>query len=169
MNFRPATVRDRSSATTSAQQLCVPAQVIVVRSQKPALSDRGHGRHRSDGGGRKPRLVDVLATRSGYFRLPGAQVRWCDRAQPMHVPHTDASAWLPLVLAACPLSPAASLPALPGTGCSGHGGNAMSAGMDGTGRIADDLYLLAHDDRSGICCCNRGRWAPGWPGRCWPS
>jgi serine/threonine-protein kinase RsbW len=58
-------------------------------------------------GGRGLRVVDALAVRWGSFRLPGALVVWCDFGRPLRAPAADAWAWLPPVLAACPLSPAA--------------------------------------------------------------
>ncbi len=56
-------------------------------------------------GGRGLQVVDAVAARWGSFRLTGAQVTWCDLAQPLHAPGSDAWAWLRLVLSACTLSP----------------------------------------------------------------
>jgi Histidine kinase-like ATPase domain len=55
-------------------------------------------------GGRGLRVVDSLAARWGSFRLPGAQLVWCDFGQPLPAPAGDAWAWLPPVLAARPLA-----------------------------------------------------------------
>ncbi len=55
-------------------------------------------------GGRGLEVVDALATAWGSFRLPEAQVVWCDFGQPLRVPDPDAWAWLRRVLAACPLT-----------------------------------------------------------------
>jgi anti-sigma regulatory factor (Ser/Thr protein kinase) len=58
-------------------------------------------------GGRGLHLVEELSVRWGSFRLPGAQVVWCDFGQPLRAPACDAWAWLRLVLSVCPLSAAA--------------------------------------------------------------
>jgi hypothetical protein len=49
-------------------------------------------------------LIDALAVRWGHFRLPGAQVVWCDLGEPLPVPGPDAWAWLDPVLSGCELS-----------------------------------------------------------------
>jgi anti-sigma regulatory factor (Ser/Thr protein kinase) len=59
-----------------------------------AGTEGGHGLH----------LVEELSVRWGSFRLPGAQVVWCDFGQPLRAPASDAWAWLRLVLSVCPLS-----------------------------------------------------------------
>jgi hypothetical protein len=47
----------------------------------------------------------------------------------------------------------------------------LDARLSGTGLVADDLYLLAHDDRPGKPLLRPVRWAPGCPARsslrCW--
>jgi hypothetical protein len=59
-------------------------------------------------------VIDALAARWGHFRLPGAQVVWCDLGEPLRVPASDAWAWLPPVLSECRLSasgrPAVAVP-----------------------------------------------------------
>ena len=62
-------------------------------------------------GGRGLQVIDALAAQWDSFRLPGAQVVWCDLGQPLRVPAADAWAWLHRVLAACPLGHGA--PCLP--------------------------------------------------------
>ena len=54
--------------------------------------------------GRGLHLVDQLSARWGSFRLPGAQVVWCDFGQPLRAPANDAWAWLRRVLSISPLS-----------------------------------------------------------------
>jgi anti-sigma regulatory factor (Ser/Thr protein kinase) len=49
-------------------------------------------------GGRGLRVVDSLAERWGSFRLAGVRAVWCDFGQPFHAAHSDAWAWLHLVL-----------------------------------------------------------------------
>jgi hypothetical protein len=65
-------------------------------------------------GGRGLQVIQALAAQWGIFRLPGAQVVWCDLGQPLRAPAADAWAWLHSVLAACPLTAGAMcrLPAL---------------------------------------------------------
>jgi hypothetical protein len=55
-------------------------------------------------GGRGLQIIDALAAAWGSFRLPGAQVVWCDLGQPLRAPDADTWAWLYRVLAACPLT-----------------------------------------------------------------
>ena len=55
-------------------------------------------------GGRGLHLVEELSARWGNFRLPGAQVVWCDFGQPLRAPASDAWAWLRRVLSASPLA-----------------------------------------------------------------
>jgi Histidine kinase-like ATPase domain len=62
-------------------------------------------------GGRGLHLVEGLCVRWGSFRMPGAQVVWCDFGQPLRAPASDAWAWLRLVLSVCPLSAPACAPA----------------------------------------------------------
>jgi anti-sigma regulatory factor (Ser/Thr protein kinase) len=63
-------------------------------------------------GGRGLRVVDALAARWDTFKLAdGSRVVWCDLGQPLRAPAADAWAWLPPVLAACPLAPQAALTA----------------------------------------------------------
>jgi anti-sigma regulatory factor (Ser/Thr protein kinase) len=59
--------------------------------------------------GRGLQIVDAIAAQWGSFRLSsgGPRVVWCDLGAPLRVPAADAWAWLPPVLAACPLYPPA--------------------------------------------------------------
>ena len=54
-------------------------------------------------GGRGLAVVDAVAAAWGNFRLPEAQVVWCDFGQPLDVADGDAWAWLRCVLSAHPL------------------------------------------------------------------
>jgi len=82
------------------------ARIVVCDgggSARPRLRrDAGLGE-----GGRGLQVIEAVAARWGCFRLPGAQVVWCDFGQPLHAPPGDAWAWLRLVLSACALSPPA--------------------------------------------------------------
>jgi anti-sigma regulatory factor (Ser/Thr protein kinase) len=64
-------------------------------------------------GGRGLQVIHALAAQWDSFRLPGAQVVWCDLGQPLRVPGADAWAWLHRVLASRPLAagPTGRLPA----------------------------------------------------------
>jgi anti-sigma regulatory factor (Ser/Thr protein kinase) len=66
-------------------------------------------------GGRGLQVIDALAAQWDSFRLPAAQVVWCDLGQPLRVPAADGWAWLHRVLAVRPLTagPAYQLPASP--------------------------------------------------------
>jgi anti-sigma regulatory factor (Ser/Thr protein kinase) len=66
-------------------------------------------------GGRGLQVIDALAAQWDTFRLPGAQVVWCDLGQPLRAPAADTWAWLPRVLAVCPLTaePACQVPVSP--------------------------------------------------------
>ena len=66
----------------------------------PELREAGAGSE----DGRGLHLVEELSARWGSFRLPGAQVVWCDFGQPLRAPTSDAWAWLRQVLSASPLS-----------------------------------------------------------------
>jgi anti-sigma regulatory factor (Ser/Thr protein kinase) len=55
-------------------------------------------------GGRGLHVVEELSARWGSFRLPRAQVVWCDLGQPLRAPDADAWAWLHLLLSARDLS-----------------------------------------------------------------
>jgi len=72
-------------------------------------------------GRRVVEVIHAVAAQWDSFRLPGAQVVWCDLGQPLRAPAADAWAWLYRVLAACPLTvgmtcrlPAPPAPAAPG-------------------------------------------------------
>ena len=67
-------------------------------------------------GGRGLQVIDALAAQWDTFRLPGAQVVWCDLSQPLRAPTADAWAWLPRVLAAYPLGRPAASPEMAGVG-----------------------------------------------------
>lgn len=62
-------------------------------------------------GGRGLQLIDAISAQWGCFRLPGAQVVWCDLGAPLRIPASDAWAWLRPVLSTCPLSPPVRPPA----------------------------------------------------------
>ena len=86
------------------------ARIVVCDgggSSAPALRETDAGTE----SGRGLHLVQELAARWGSFRLPGAQVVWCDFGQPLRAPASDVWAWLRLVLSTCPLAAPAS-PAL---------------------------------------------------------
>jgi anti-sigma regulatory factor (Ser/Thr protein kinase) len=79
------------------------ARIVVCDgggSTTPELRQAGAGAE----DGRGLHLVEELSARWGSFRLPGAQVVWCDFGQPP--PAIDAWAWLRRVLSVCPLSAA---------------------------------------------------------------
>ena len=49
-------------------------------------------------------------------------------------------------------------------------GSTLAVQLGGTGRLADDLYLVAHHEITGKplpAAARRSAW--GWPARCWPS
>jgi anti-sigma regulatory factor (Ser/Thr protein kinase) len=60
--------------------------------------------------GRGLRIVDALAARWGHFGVGTARAVWCDLGQPLHVPDSDAWAWLRLVLSLDSLSPPITAP-----------------------------------------------------------
>ncbi len=82
------------------------ARIVVCDGGGAAPPRVVHGADLAEGG-RGLRVVDSLAARWGSFWLPGALVVWCDFGQPLRAPAADAWAWLPPVLSACPLAPAA--------------------------------------------------------------
>jgi anti-sigma regulatory factor (Ser/Thr protein kinase) len=55
-------------------------------------------------GGRGLQVIHAIAAQWDSFRLPGAQVVWCDLGEPLRAPASDAWAWLHRVLAVCPLT-----------------------------------------------------------------
>jgi anti-sigma regulatory factor (Ser/Thr protein kinase) len=85
------------------------ARLVVADGGGPGTPrlrpDAGLEEGRLAEGGRGLRLVDALSARWGTFRLPDAQVVWCDFRQPLPAAAGDAWAWLPPVLTAHPLAP----------------------------------------------------------------
>ncbi len=82
------------------------ARIVVCDGGAASTPRLVHGGDLAEGG-RGLHVVDAVAARWGSFRLTGAQVTWCDLAQPLHATDSDAWAWLRLVLSACTLSPPA--------------------------------------------------------------
>ena len=107
--------------------------------------------------------VGELAARADY--AGAAECRGRARA------HEDAAAELAAVLAGFGLQAGGRLAGGPGPAPTSDArpGVAAGAGLGGTGRLADELYLAAHDDVTGRPQLPPGprRWASR--PRCWPS
>jgi anti-sigma regulatory factor (Ser/Thr protein kinase) len=92
------------------------ARLVVCDGGGPAVPVLRHAGEQAEGW-RGLRLVDALAVGWGHFRLPGAQVVWCDLGEPLRATAGDAWAWLPPVLSVCGLPVPGVRPAVvvPGT------------------------------------------------------
>ena len=90
------------------------ARILVCDGGTPSTPELRRGAGLAEGG-RGLQIIDALAAAWGSFRLPGAQVVWCDLGQPLHAPAADTWAWLHRVLVACPLAVGVTcqLPVLP--------------------------------------------------------
>jgi serine/threonine-protein kinase RsbW len=70
------------------------ARVVVVDGGGPGCPRLSSGPD-MELGGRGLHLVDALGAGWGSFRLPAAQVVWCDFGQPLCATAANAWAWLP--------------------------------------------------------------------------
>jgi len=113
------------------------ARIVVCDGGGPGTPRMRPGAGLAEGG-RGLAVVDSVAARWGSFRLSGAQVVWCDFGQPLRAPASDACAGRPG-------QRPAGQPGCPACAVRGP----VSAGLTGTGLVADDLYLLAHHDVTG--------------------
>ena len=79
------------------------ARIVVCDGGGPGTPRLREGAGLAEGG-RGLQVIDAVAARWGGFRLPGAQVVWCDFGQPLRAPASDAWAWLRRVLSTCTLA-----------------------------------------------------------------
>ena len=120
------------------------ARIVVCDGGSPSTPRLGHSTGLAEGG-RGLQVVDSLAARWGSFRLIGSQVVWCDFGQPLHVPPSDAWAWLRPVLSVSTLSaPAAATPGQPLPAGPQPQGNAQTGReCPDTGSVNDRVPFLS--------------------------
>jgi anti-sigma regulatory factor (Ser/Thr protein kinase) len=82
-------------------------RIVVVDGGGPGTPQLGQPETTAEGG-RGLLVVDALAGTFGSFRLPDAQVVWCDLGRTLPVPADDAWTWLHRVLTATSLAPPAA-------------------------------------------------------------